>query len=74
MKILSGSEILSNFFSFEIFDILTEVTGAFDGIFFSSLKIFAFFATNDLFFFNSNISTRGKFSFKFNTFATSWVI
>ena len=34
----------------EIFDICTEATGAFEEIFFSSLKILAFFATKDLFF------------------------
>ena len=43
-----------------MFDIFTEVTGALEEIFFSSLKIFAFSATKDLFFFISNISNKFK--------------
>ena len=44
------------FLFFEIFEIFTDATGAFEGIFFSSLYIFAFLATNDLFFLISIIS------------------
>ena len=52
------------FLFFEILEISTDVTGAFDEICFSSLNIFAFSATKDLFFFISKISTRGKFRIK----------
>ena len=43
-----------------MFDICTDATGAFEGICFSSVKISAFLATNDLFFLISIISTKGN--------------
>ena len=58
----------------EILDISTEVTGALDGNFFSTMKILAFFATKDLFLFISYISTKGNSALIFNFFATFSVI
>ena len=51
-------------------DIFTEVTGALDEIFFSSLNIFAFFATKDLFFLISMTSIKGNFLSKLSSLAT----
>ena len=54
--------------------ILTVSIGAFECIFFSSVKIFAFWAIKDLFFFNSSISIIGKSWLIFNFFATGEVM
>ena len=59
---------------FDIFEILTDATGAFDGIFFSSLNILAFLATKDLFFLISKISKIGKSLLKPSFSATGFVI
>ena len=49
-------------------------TGAFEDIFFSSLKVLASLAIKDLFFFTSTISNIGKFLSNFNFFAKASVI
>ena len=64
-----SSEAFGDFFFilfFDMLEILTDATGAFEGIFFSSLKIFAFFATKDLFFLISIISRTGKSLLRFS--------
>ena len=61
-------------FSLAIFDIWIFSTGAFEEIFFSSVKVLASLAINDLFFFTSVISNIGKFVSNFNFWATASVI
>ena len=60
IKIGSGSTFFKCTLFFEIFEIFTDPTGAFEVTFFSSLKIFAFSAIKDLFFLISIISIIGK--------------
>ena len=61
-------------FFFEILAIFTDVIGALDEIFFSSWYIFAFSAIKDLFFFTSNISTKGNLLSILSFSATVFVI